>query len=150
MDALDNVFAFLKDNKLNNLEEDVVNAHNVKDDSSYNKKPKSKIIRRKQTGGRLSCDKCDYKCDEQRALKYHIEAVHLKIKRFQCGECSYKSYLNQNVRTHMKSVHKGIISKVMKIVCAMCQNEEIHDTCETVILKERKTVVPHSSYCYSS
>ena len=137
MDPLDNIFAFLQDDTLQKIKEDVVNANNVKNDSPATKKNELK----KQTDGRLVSDKCDYKCDKQQALKYHNEAVHLKIKHFQCSECSYKSYQKRTDSTHIKLVHKGINSKIMKIDCNMCQTEEIHDACKTVIsdVKKRKT-----------
>ena len=79
MDPLDNIFAFLQGDTLQKIKEDVVNANNVKNDSPATKKNELKKICKKQTDGRLVCDKCDYKCDKQQALKYHNEAVHLKI-----------------------------------------------------------------------
>jgi len=54
--------------------------------------------------GSLTCDRCEYKCKTAHRLKFHIDAVHLGIKRHLCQWCpaafATSSSLNKHILTH--------------------------------------------------
>ena len=52
-----------------------------------------KFIRKGHTNsGKYVCDKCEYKNDKKILLRFHIEAVHFKIKCYRCSVCDYEEY----------------------------------------------------------
>ena len=54
---------------------------------------------------KLSCDKCKYKCSDNKDLTRHIKGVHDKIKNFNCDKCEFKCSSNGNLTRHNKQVH---------------------------------------------
>ena len=55
--------------------------------------------------GKHVCDKCEYTSDIKILLRFHIEAVHLKIKCYRCSVCDYASYQIHSLKIHVKSKH---------------------------------------------
>ena len=51
------------------------------------------------------CHLCTFKSLTVKALQYHIEAKHEKIKRFSCDQCDRKFYFEHQMKRHVKSTY---------------------------------------------
>jgi KRAB domain-containing zinc finger protein len=52
-------------------------------------------------------------------MKQHVEAVHLKLKRFFCDQCDYAAYLSTSFAAHMSVKH----SLVNPFECGECSRK---------------------------
>ena len=107
MDPLGDLFSFINKDDLNGDKETL---------SKFNKRcnlcKEGEVHEKCTTGpnfktdGEFACNKCEYTCDKKMRLRFHIEAVHIKVKRFKCSACSYASFQGHAVQRHAKEKHK--------------------------------------------
>ena len=92
--------------------------------------------------GHFSCDKCEYKCKKANRLKFHIDCVHLGVKKHLCDWCpaafATKSSLNKHILSHTDE---------RNFRCQFCEkafhtkgNMETHIR-QVMIVKKHKKVV---------
>ena len=84
----------------------------------------------KKVDGKYACDKCDYTSDKQIHLRFHIEAVHLKLKKYKCSVCSHSSYQRPALSVHVEGIHKNETCRIIKIGCSLCESNQSHTFCE--------------------
>ena len=80
-------------------------------------KPKTKRkehLRRKIKSRKFPCNLCEYKAQNEHALKRHKDLKHDEGIKQKCHDCSYES-ANQNSLKNHKEKHKGIIHQ-----CEQC------------------------------
>ena len=128
MDFFDTLFSFIKPKEINEYEASnptskicteevksfkeqeeeklIVKADgNLADIEEKSGNPQS--IRKKSKSGEFKCNECEYTFCSKQSLKFHFEAVHLRINKFFCRFCDYKCYHITSMRHHMKSKHEG-------------------------------------------
>ena len=93
-------------------------------------KVEKRRTRGKKTDGEYKCDKCEYTCDKDKLLRFHIEAVHLQVKNFKCSLCSHSTYFKQATEKHLNNMHKEGNCRAIKIGCSLCETDQIHKICE--------------------
>ena len=54
----------------------------------------------------IHCTECDFKTNVRTNLTHHVEAVHLKKKRFECTYCDYRFVQKRNLQNHIKRNHE--------------------------------------------
>ena len=86
----------------------LIRSHIQSDHQSSNKdlqnlrnNPPTFIKNKKKAGELLSCADCNYISLRKEDLVKHINAVHLKLKKFQCSECQYKVYNKGDLKKHL-------------------------------------------------
>ena len=121
MDPIGDLFSFIK----KNVNEDKGIQNNETKRQSISKR------RSKKTDSEYACDKCEYTCVIKKALRFHIEAVHLKVKNYECSACSHRSYSKQSVKAHVKSMHNDETCRIIKIGCSLCESKQSHEVCES-------------------
>lgn len=68
---------------------------------------------------KIICDICDKRFVLHGEIKKHIEAVHLKIRKYSCSKCSITYKRSHNLRDHMKNEHKdSFVSQ--EYICPIC------------------------------
>ena len=79
--------------------------------------------------GQFKCTTCEYSSVREQSLKYHVDIVHLKVKKYFCKNCSFKSYFKKAMGIHMKSNHDEENLIFLKLDCSLCVGGETHDKC---------------------
>ena len=87
------------------------------------------------------CPKCDFKSDDKKAFRIHIEFAHDGVK-YHCHNCDFKTTVSNELDLHIDSEHMEVDNKSkVKHQCATCgkilesanslKNHEknIHDAC---------------------
>ena len=67
----------------------------------------------------VQCPKCDYKSSQKSDLTKHIKQVHDKIKDFQCSKCDSKFFTKSDLNVHIKRVH----DKIKDYLCPKCDSK---------------------------
>ena len=70
-----------------------------------------------------TCGVCGKRFPSPSNAKFHVETVHMKIKRFQCELCDEKFLHHQKMKEHMREFHApgGPLPKGLKqVVCPQC------------------------------
>ena len=65
---------------------------------------------------RFNCDKCPYTVDNPAHFRFHVKAVHDKIKDNTCGQCDFASASKYRLQYHIATVH----DKIHKFKCELC------------------------------
>jgi len=87
-------------------------------DKGRNAQKKSRA-KKKASGVKHQCPKCDYKCSTKSNLTTHIKMIHDKIKDIQCPKCDYKCSTNGSLNVHIKRVH----DKIKNLECPKCDSK---------------------------
>lgn len=87
------------------------------------------------------CPKCDFKSDDRKAFRIHIEFAHDGVK-YHCHNCDFKTTVSNELDLHIDSEHMEVDNRSkVKHQCAMCgkilesanslKNHEknVHDAC---------------------
>lgn len=65
------------------------------------------------------CERCPFTTAVKETLKYHIDAVHLKIKENKCNFCEFRTFKRWNLQRHINARH--LVRTTYK--CVDCQYE---------------------------
>ena len=151
MDVLDNLFAFIEDEKQRGpaggdndealeAKHDYVNknitlSENVKEELKQENLLVNNGRKPNEPWLGETCNICgykpkpSYKSSMQVIIKAHIEQVHENIKKFYCSECRISSYASACLKRHILNKHMGI-AVVLKIGCSLCDGRKKHEKCD--------------------
>ena len=126
-----NPFSKLRVSKIPLMREKITNKPllssmlNETDELSYKKKMR-KLISRKNEASFFSCSFCQYQNASRCNIFFHIEAKHLKTKRYQCNFCEIKVTNRRSLWMHTSTSHREehkIFKEKDTVEAMMLQNE---------------------------
>ena len=56
----------------------------------------------------IRCEVCNKPFKNMKNQEYHVQSIHLNIKRYKCDTCPYQSYSHHNLKSHKKRVHLNL------------------------------------------
>lgn len=92
-----------------------------------------------------SCDMCGYKADKKIKVQYHIERVHLHLRKFKCKLCTADFVHASLLNYHELTVHLNL----RKFSCRFnCGKNFTRSTCRNIHERIHKNERPYScKYC---
>ena len=80
---------------------------------------KKRNAKKRASGVKHQCPKCDSKFSQKGHLNVHIKMIHDKIKDFECPNCDSKFSTKGSLTRHIKQVH----DKIKDFECPKCNSK---------------------------